>query len=121
MSRVATVLGRFTARLEVDKTLSVIVGIDPKTGAPIVRGFAEITFTDKNGDELWALSTIQGAFDVVDENWPRFDLFMLVVGGTGRFAGATGSANGEGGQATIPGEDNDLIRGKWTGTLCLAE
>ncbi len=121
LSGVATVLGRFTALLETDKTLIEFVGFDPKTGAPILRGFSEITLTDANGDELWALGIIEGVFDVVDENWPQFELHMELIGGTGRFAGATGSADGKGGQATIPGEDNDLIRGRWTGTLCLDE
>ncbi len=115
----ATVLGKYTAVVDADMTIYEIIGGDPATGFPILRLPTTATFTAKNGDELYADMDLVGMGHMVDGNFPAFTLDATITGGTGRFEGATGSFLGSGGQITMPGDDTDLVRGKFKGTISL--
>jgi hypothetical protein len=52
-------------------------------------------------------------------NFPFFNLYGTILDGTGRFDGASGSYTVTGGQTSVPGPDNDLISGTFTGTISI--
>jgi hypothetical protein len=74
----ATQLGQFAATFHVEVDLSTLIGV------------GTITFTAANGDSLSA-SFIGHATPTSDPNIFMLEEVMTVTGGTGRFAGATGS------------------------------
>ncbi len=113
----ASYLGKHTAVVEADLTTIEIIGFDPDAGLPIATIAFTATFTAANGDELDADIDLVGVFHPVDQNFPSFTFSATITGGTGRFGGATGSFSGAGGQTSVPGEDNDLISGKFKGTI----
>ncbi len=114
MSGQASHLGLYTAVVEADMTGYSIIGWDSNLGLPIILLPTTATFTAANGDELYADLILIGPFG---GNFPSFTLSGDITGGTGRLAGATGSFSGNGAQTTVPGEDNDLIDGDFTGTI----
>ena len=73
----ATHLGRFTARL----TASVNLATGQSTG--------NLEFTAANGDRLVATMVGQGEF--IPPNTARLTEVATITGGTGRYAGATGT------------------------------
>ena len=73
----ATHLGRFTARLT--------ASVDPATS----QGIGNLEFTAANGDRLLATFVGQGEF--IPPNTARLTEVATITGGTGRFAGATGT------------------------------
>ena len=113
----ASHLGNYTAVIEADLTKIQFIGIDPATGFPIATLPFAATFTAANGDKLHADMVLVGVFHPVDQNFPSFTATATITGGTGRFQGASGTFEGSGNQTTVPGEDNDLISGKFAGTI----
>lgn len=113
----ATHLGHYTLVAEADLNLIQIIGIDPVTLLPIATLPLSAVFTAANGDEVHVDMVMTGLFHPVDLNFPSFTVVGTVIGGTGRFASASGSLTGSGGQTTVPGEDNDLISGEFSGTI----
>lgn len=73
----ATHLGRFTGRLT--------ASVDLATG----QGIGNLEFTAANGDRLLATFVGQGEF--IPPNTARLIEVATITGGTGRFAGATGT------------------------------
>ena len=73
----ATHLGRFTARLTGT--------VDPATS----QGVGTLEFTAANGDRLVATFTGNGEF--IPPNTAKLTEVATITGGTGRFAGATGT------------------------------
>jgi hypothetical protein len=68
--------------------------------------------TAANGDELWVLYT--GTFDTTDTTNPfSFSGALTVIGGTGRFADATGSAD----YTAEIDADTFEFRARWRGVL----
>lgn len=116
MSGKASHLGKYTAVVLADMSLAQVIGVHP-SGLPIVSLPTTATFTAANGDELNADLTLVGPFHPINQNFPSFTLSATITGGTGHFDGATGSFTGSGGQTSVPGDDNDLISGKFSGTI----
>lgn len=88
-----------------DRQVVVPVGPPDAEGVlPIRISIERITYTAANGDELWSTFAGPGELDLVTGT-ARFDGVETFVGGTGRFAGATGQARtlGEGSLATNTG------------------
>ncbi len=116
----ASHLGRFTAVIEanIDDDLTWTGRIHP-SGLPIMELLATATFTAANGDELNADLVLVGPFNPTPtvQNFPFFALSGTITGGTGPFDGATGSFSGSGGQTSVPGPDNDLVNGMFSGTI----
>jgi hypothetical protein len=83
------------------------------SGFPLVLATlsTSTTFTAANGDN--------GVLNLGIGNFPSYDLTGTITGGTGRFDGATGSFSGSGGQTYVPGEDNDLNGGSFTGSISI--
>ena len=73
---VATHIGRFT-----------LVALDDQTNFPAITG--TVTITAANGDELFATHT--GVFQDLGHGRAVLDFDNTITGGTGKFAGATGS------------------------------
>ncbi len=116
----ANQLGEFTAVVDANMAVYTIIGaveIAPGVYFPILILPTKATFTATNGDELYADMDLVGMRHMVDGNFPAFTLDATITGGTGRFAGATGSFLGIGGQITMPGFDTDLVIGSWAGTI----
>ena len=113
----ASHLGKYTAVVEADLTQIQIIGFDPDAGLPIATLPLTATFTAANGDELYADIVLVGLFHPVNQNFPAFTFDATITGGTGRHDGATGSFTGEGGQTSVPGPDNDLLSGTFSGTI----
>ncbi|GAA6525351.1 hypothetical protein [Intrasporangium sp. DVR] len=88
------------------------------TVAPEGRfGQGTTVFTAANGDELWMEHWGTFQLDAV-ENPTRADatLSWMIVGGTGRFAGATGSGTGAA-HTAITGPASGFTSGTWTGEI----
>ena len=113
----ASHLGKYTGVITFDLATIRFIGVDPTTGFPIATLGSEVTFTAANGDQLSADQQMVGPFSPVDGNFPAFTFTADVTGGTGRFAGATGSYAGTGAQITLPGPDNDLVTATFSGDL----
>jgi hypothetical protein len=61
--------------------------------------------TSANGDAIYTVFYGQG-YLTDDPEWITFDVFHTIVGGTGRFEGASGSFVGVGGRFNlVTGED----------------
>ena len=73
---VATRIGRFT-----------LVALDDQTNFPTITG--TVTITAANGDEIFATHT--GVFQDLGHGRAVLDFDNTITGGTGKFAGATGS------------------------------
>jgi hypothetical protein len=97
----------------------VPVGWDFDLGLPIIHLPTTATFTAANGDDLYAEVALVGAFnpDPTVYNFVYFSMSGTITGGSGRFDGATGSFLGDGFQTSVPGPDNDLVSGTFTGTV----
>jgi hypothetical protein len=113
----ASHLGKYTAVVLADMTSIVVIGIDPGSGLPIVTLSTSTTFTAANGDKVYADLDLTALYHPINGNFPSFTLSATITGGTGNFDGATGSFTGSGGQTSVPGPDNDLISGKFSGTI----
>jgi hypothetical protein len=113
----ASHLGRYAAVVEAYMPGGVVIGVDPDTGFPIVRLPTLATFTAANGDVLYVDLILVGMYNLMDMNFPDFELSGTITGGTGRLDGATGSFSGSGGQITMPGEDSDLVNGSFAGMI----
>jgi hypothetical protein len=101
LSGQATHLGRF------DEMLVHFLDFDTLA----FTGFAE--FTAANGDTFRTEFSGQ-AYPTDDRDWVTFDVTHTIVGGTGRFAGATGTLYGVDGRFNLAtGEDV----GGYTGTI----
>ncbi len=125
MSGKASHLGKYKAVVEANveppwvpgSDMSFLSEIDYDTWTVLASLLTSATFTAANGDELYADLTLEGVFDLIDKNFPSFTLDATITGGTGHFVGATGFFTGTGGQTSVPGDDNDLISGKFAGTI----
>jgi hypothetical protein len=116
----ANQLGHYTAVVDANMAIYTIIGaveVAPGIYFPILLLPTKAVFTAANGDELYADMNLIGMRHMVDGNFPAFTLDATITGGTGRFAGATGSFHGVGGQITMPGFDSDLVIGSWAGTI----
>jgi hypothetical protein len=121
MSGQASHLGLYTSVVMADMTQSQVLGFHP-SGLPIVALPLSVTFTAANGDELYTDALLVGLWmpfppNPLDGNFPYFEINGEINGGTGRFDGATGSYFVVGSQTTVPGPDNDLISGTFTGSI----
>jgi hypothetical protein len=88
-----------------DRELVVPVGPPTSEGIlPIHISIERITYAAANGDELWSTFAGPGELDL-QSGTARFEGVETFVGGTGRFAGASGQARttGEGSLATNTG------------------
>ena len=119
MSGKASHLGKYTVVVEADLEEIILdwATYDPSTGTIYATLLTMATFTAANGDELYADVTLEGVFSLVLENYPSLALTGTITGGTGRFVGASASFTGAGGQTSVPGEDNYLISGSFSGTI----
>lgn len=63
---------------------------------PTLSGVGIITFTAANGDTLFTFSDDAQGYPTEDPNVLRFTRTHIITGGTGRFAGASGSFYAEG-------------------------
>jgi hypothetical protein len=108
-----------TAVIETDMIPGSDLNIYDYSGYPLVLATLSTTttFFAANGDELYADLVLDGGLNLAIGNFPSYDLAGTITGGTGRFDGATGSFSGSGGQTAVPGEDNDLNAGTFTGTI----
>ncbi|UCE74824.1 MAG: hypothetical protein JSV56_03740 [Methanomassiliicoccales archaeon] len=115
----ASHLGKYTAVVEAYMPGGQVIGVDPETGLYILLLPTTATFTAANGDELYADLVLVGGFDFTPTvmNFPSFTLTGTITGGTGRLAGASGTFTGSGGQISVPGPDNDLISGTFSGMI----
>jgi len=116
MSGQATHLGLYTSTVLADMSQATIIGFHP-SGLPIVTLPLTVTFTAANGDEVHSVAMLVGLYHPYNENFPYFNLYGTITGGTGRFDGASGSYTVTGGQTSVPGPDNDLISGTFVGTI----
>ena len=96
---------------------------DPDTGAPVGIEFVWLTSTivtiQQNGDQLVSkLSSSPPSISCYNfvEDINRFKLFHDIQGGTGKFAGATGTTVMEGETRRVDGTDQDLFWA-WTAEL----
>jgi hypothetical protein len=117
----ANQLGKYTAVIETDMVLGSDLNIYDYSGFPLVLATlsTSTTFTAANGDKLYADLVLDGVLNLGIGNFPSYDLTGTITGGTGRFDGATGSFSGSGGQTYVPGEDNDLNGGSFTGSISI--
>jgi hypothetical protein len=115
----ANQLGKFTAVIETDMIPGSDLNIYDYSGYPLVLATLSTTttFFAANGDELYADLVLDGGLNLAIGNFPSYELTGRITGGTGRFDGATGSFSGSGGQTYVPGEDNDLNGGTFTGSI----
>jgi hypothetical protein len=119
----STQLGKYTAGVDAFMPDGEIIGyveVAPGVYFPIVELPTTVVFTAENGDELYADMTLVGMYHGIDLNFPDFTMSATITGGTGDFAGASGSFTGSGGQITMPGEDSDLVTGKFKGSISLS-
>jgi hypothetical protein len=119
MSGKASHLGKYTVVVEADLEEIILdwSTYNPSTGTIYATLLTMATFTAANGDELYADLTLEGVFSLVIGNYPSLALTGTITGGTGHFEGATGAFTGSGGQTSVPGDDNDLISGSFSGTI----
>jgi hypothetical protein len=116
----STQLGKYTAVVDANMAIYTILGYVeflPGVWFPILLLPTTAIFTAENGDKLYADMDLVGMRHMGDGNFPDFTLYATITGGTGDFAGASGSFVGVGGQITMPGDDTDLVKGKFKGTL----
>ena len=99
----ATHLGRFALTSE--------LVLDPAT----ITGPQRMTLTAPNGDALFATGTVQGT-PSADGLTVSSQEFMTITGGTGRFAGATGSFL----LRQVNLAEDRTSSGAFTGTIALA-
>jgi hypothetical protein len=116
MSGQATHLGLYTSVVLADMSKTTIIGFHP-SGLPIVSLPLAVTFTAANGDEVHSVALLVGLYHPYNANFPYFDIYGTITGGTGHFDGASGAYTVTGGQTTVPGPDNDLISGTFDGTI----
>jgi hypothetical protein len=115
----ASHLGLYTAVVEADLDDMILdwTTYNPSTGTIYATLLTMATFTAANGDELYADVTLEGVFSIGLGNYPSFALTGTITGGTGHFDGASGAFTGSGGQTSVPGDDNDLLSGSFTGSI----
>lgn len=92
-----------TTASSTDQTVNLITG----------EGTATYTLTAANGDTVVLALEFQTTFV---ESGVTFEGTYVVIGGTGRFAGATGSGTA-GGSATFTGPDNGVGSFEVSGTI----
>jgi hypothetical protein len=123
MSGQASHLGLYTSVVMADMTQGTIIDFHP-SGLPIVALPLSVTFTAANGDELHTVALLIGLYrpygtEPFNGNFPFFNLYGTIYDGTGRFDGASGSYTVTVGQLYVPGPDNDLISGTFTGSISI--